>query len=190
MTTRKQSTKSATKSDNKPAEVLVCVEKTNDGTIRNYNALSVPVVTVAELTATTSVMEHLCLNILAGNVAPEITEAHAKRGGLRRLFPKFCNPDLNALKNCLDIKPTALVAAWNKRASEVKRVRGITLQALYKAAKPASEQTDKVTLRDSLVKWCADNEKELDKKSFPSSLLSLFIDFDLLPETEEEGDAK
>ena len=189
--TRKQSTKQSTQPA-KVAEVMVCVEKGNDGALRNINALAAPVITVAELTASTSVMEGLCLNLMAGSVDKSIAEAHAKRGGLRRLFPKFANADINALKVCMDCKPETLVAAWQKHAETVKRIRGLSLQAIAKATKEPKQSGDKITLRDAMLAWCADatNEKIMNSKAFPQSLVDIFIQYDLLPETDGEEDAE
>ena len=186
--TRKQSTKpTASKPVAAPEVLLICTSKTEKATTEQ-NAMAVPMVEVSEIVASDSVKAHLCLNLMAGHVAPSILEAHAKRGGLKRLFPGMANAEANALRTCLDAKPAALVAGWNSHVASVKRIRSISLQALAKAIKPAAESDGKVTLRDALTAWCAENDKELNKKAFPQSLVDIFIEFDLLPETDEEGD--
>lgn len=170
-----------------PTELLICTCKT-DKAATEVNALAVAPVSVAEIVASDSVKAQLCLNIMAGKVDPAIIEAHGKRGGLKRLFPGMANAEANALRICLDAKPDALAKAWQGYTATHKRIRNITLQALAKSVRPASEGSDKVTLRDALAEWCADkkNQAIMDAKGFPASLYDIFADYELIAEEGED----
>jgi hypothetical protein len=168
-----------------PAEILVVVNKTEKAT-SEINALSIPTVSVAEIVASGSVMSHLCLNILAGITDKTILEAHAKRGGLKRLFPAMANADANALRICLDTPRAKLLAGWQSYTASTKRVRAISLQAMAKSIR--EKETDvKVSLREALTAWCADakNQAIMDVKGFPQSLYDIFADFELIAGEEE-----
>ena len=178
---RKQTTKPA--QSTKAETLMICIGKTEKASTE-VNAMSIPVVNAAELVASDSTKAHLCLNILAGHVDPAIREAHAKRGGLKRLFPGMANPEANALRVCLDTPREKLVAGWSKYTVAAKRVRNISLQALAKSVREPSGETV-VTLRDSLKAWIADNDKVINAKAFPQSLVDIFIEFDLI-----EGEAE
>lgn len=171
----------------KKTELLVIINKTEKAE-SSVNALAAPVVAAAEIVASDSIKSQLCLNILAGQVDPAIIEAHGKRGGLKRLFPGMANAEANALRICLDAKPAQLVAGWSEYTAKAKRVRCISLQALAKTIREPSDSDPKVTLRDALTAWAADNAEFLDNpKKCPASLLDIFIEFELIGETEGEA---
>lgn len=168
----------------KKTELLVVINKTEKSE-SSVNALAAPVVAASEIVASDSIKSQLCLNILAGQVDPAIIEAHGKRGGLKRLFPGMANAEANALRICLDAKPAKLVAGWAEYTAKAKRVRCISLQALAKTIREPSESDPKVTLRETMMIWAENNAEFLNNpKKCPATLLDIFIEFDLLGETE------
>jgi hypothetical protein len=171
----------------KTNEVLVIIEKDNKGECRTVNALLEHVIQPSELMAANSVQAALCLNLMAGNTHADIVAAHEKHGGIARLFPTMANADKNALKKCLDSTPAKLQAAWAAHAANVKRIRGISLQAIAKAISEPKAKSDKISLREALATWCAEdsNKKIMDAKGFPQSLYDILADYDLLGEEKE-----
>ena len=182
-----RSTKKPVAAPAAPSELLVCINKTEKA-ISNINALTVPVVVASEVVASDNVKAQLCLNIMAGHVDKTIIEAHAKKGGLKRLFTGMANAEANALRVCLDAKPEALVKGWAAYTAQAKRVRNISLQALAKTVRAPSDKSDKVTLREAIMAWCADekNQAIMNGKTFPQSLYDIFAEYDLTADGEDE----
>ena len=187
--TSKKTVKSAAKSVGVPAQkkaLMICTHKT-EKELSTMNAYDAPLVHAAEIKAGDNAKAHLCLNMMAGTVDKEITDAHAKHGGLKRLFPGMANAEANALRVCLDAKPEKLVAGWAEFTAKAKRVRNISIQALAKSIKEPSGET-KVTLRDALVAWCEENQKALGAKSFPVSLYDIFTAFNVVDTEADDAD--
>lgn len=173
----------------KPAtEVLVVIDKDAKG-VNEINASLANVVFPAELNAANDVQGNLCLNLLAGTTHAEIVTAHAAHGGIKKLFPRLSNADRNALKVCLDSTPAKMQAAWTAHVGKVKRLHGITLQAVSKAVKAADKDPNdteaKITLKEELAAWLSHrgNKKEVD--ALPLSLVMLLEKYNLM----ETGDA-
>ena len=184
--TVKKSVKSAaTKSVGVPVEkksISVCVKKEKDD-LTMRNVLDVATIKAEEVNTADNVKEALCLNMMAGRVDPAITEAHAVRGRLAKLFPNMPNAELNALRKCLDAKPEILVAGWAEFAAEAKRIRGVSIQALAKAIAEPGEK--KLTLKDALTTWCEENPKALTARTFPVGLFDILTKFGVV-ETEAD----
>lgn len=120
-------------------ETIVTIRKEGQK-IEQTNAAIVGRVDASEFdtasAATATLNAKLCLNMLAGNVAPAIKKAASERGALRELMPSASNPDLNAIKVCLEKSPAELRAGWQAHVDSVKRVRSVSLQALAKSVTP------------------------------------------------------
>ena len=162
----------------KPVECVVVIEKitpkTGEPTISTIDAAGIPAMSPADVVASASTMESLCLNFLAGNVHPDIVTAGNERGGLVKAFPKLANADRDAIRKLLAASPDDIRNGWARHVAATKRIRGITLQALRKGI--ADPAVPKASLKDSLAGWCANNS--IDK--LPQSLADIFIEFDLV----------
>lgn len=113
------------------------IEQTNAAIVGRVDASEFDTASAAQATLNAK----LCMNLLAGNVDPAIKKAAAERGELRKLLPSASNADLNAIKACMGLPPTALRKGWQAHVDAVKRVHGVTLQALAKSMaekKPAT----------------------------------------------------
>lgn len=130
---------------NKKAEVIVTIRKTGK-TIEQTNAAVLAPVDPGEFdTASVAVgtlNTAMALNLIAGKVDQGIKTAASQRGELRKLMPNSSSADINAIKVCLESTPAKLRAGWQAHVDSVKRLHGITLQALAKSVtpkKPAKE---------------------------------------------------
>lgn len=128
----------------KKKEIIITVRK-HGQKIEQHNAALDGRVAASEFdtasAAQSTLNAKLCMNLLAGNVDPAIKKAAAERGELRKLMPNSSNADINAIKVCAGMAATALRKGWQDHVDSVKRVHGVTLQALAKSVaekKPAT----------------------------------------------------
>jgi len=164
-----------------PTNMWVPATKSSKGEIGVIDALSVPIYTAAEVKASGSTMQGLCLNLLAGRLDADISEAIATKGGIARLFNgSLSDPEVSALKKAVAVTPAALRAAWEGYVSTRQRVRCISLQALAKslADKPAEKS---LSFRDRVLAWASENPEAL--ATLPVAL------FDIIAEAMPSGDA-
>ena len=148
-------------------EILVTVEKSEKGEIEAVNASSVAPVQVSEIQAAEDIRISLCFNLMAGNVTPEIPAAIKSRK-LSTLLSKMANADRNAVKNLADKKPADIVKAWESHCKSVKRVRGISLQAVsksYNAMFGEKKETAKPKIEQFLEIWASLPKKTRDMAS-------------------------
>jgi len=162
----------------KEKALLVTIEK-NGGDVIKINAADVPTMDVENINAAGDVLQSLCLNLLAGAVSGKIQDAHAKKGGLTRLFPRMSEADKNALRACLDSTPAKLTAAWEHHAEKAKRIRGVSLQALARQIREKKAAEPTASLRDTLTAWAVEHADWINSKSCPVSLADILLD--LLP---------
>ena len=117
--------------------IMVITAKTEKGELTRVNAASFNPVKPDEFSAVDSINAAFCYNVLAANVDPEIKEAHAKHGGIARLFPNKSNADRSAIKYLLEQDNADLQDAWQLWVDSKKKVKAnsLTLQGLQKAHK-------------------------------------------------------
>jgi hypothetical protein len=139
--------------------------------------------TADDVLGSTKTLSMLAMNILAGNVHATILEAHAKKGGLVKLFkPKnsaacMSNADLQALRVTLAAKTSMLQKAWVAYCGKTK-VRGVTLQALKKSlAEPGEER---VSFKDAMSAFCKDHAEWVKGKTCPIELHDILVQFDII----------
>jgi hypothetical protein len=142
------------------------------------------VVEPGEVTSAINVAQSLCLNICAGTVHPDIVDAHAKKGGIVRLFPAMSNPDRDALRKLLDATPETIRAGWAAHVGKTKRIRAISLQALKKAIAEPKAKSDTKSLREQLEEFCAANAAWVNSEACPAELFDIIAD--LMPGEDSE----
>jgi hypothetical protein len=151
------------------------------GTKEQTNLLLQPVITAEQVDTAGKTQHILCLNILAGNVSPEIITANSVRGRLGKLLPNMAQADLSALRFVLGIKPADLRAKWETYVSARKNWRGVSLQALKKSCAEKGEQT--VSLKDRLIAWMQ-AVSPATVEALPVKLYDILID--IMPEEKTE----
>ena len=164
----------------------VVVTKDAKGVEHALDASKARIVEPGEITSAINVGQSLCLNIMAGTVHEAITEAHAKKGGLARLFPAMANADKDALRKLLDASPEAIRAGWASHVSKTKRIRAISLQALKKAIAEPKAKSEAKSLKEQLQEFCATHVAWVRSEACPNTLFDILVD--LLPEDDDEGE--
>jgi hypothetical protein len=162
----------------------VVVTKDAKGVESAVDASKARIVEPGEITSAINVGQALCLNLCAGTVHEAITEAHAKKGGIARLFPAMAAADKDAIRKLLDSTPEAIRAGWASHVSKTKRIRAISLQALKKAIAEPKAKSETKSLREQLEAFCAGNAQWVNSDACPASLFDILAD--LLPEDEGE----
>ena len=147
--------------------------------------------TADDVLSSVKTMSMLACNILAGNVHETILAAHAKKGGLVKMFkPKgspvaMSNPDLQALRVTLAAKTEVLQAAWRAYCAKT-RVRGVTLQALKKSLSEPGEA--RVSFKDAMAVFCKENTAWVNGADCPAELFDLLVQHDLVVEAGEDSE--
>ena len=162
----------------------VVVTKDAKGVEHALDASKARVIEPGEITSAINVGQALCLNIMAGTVHEAITEAHAKKGGIARLFPAMAAADKDALRKLLDSTPEAIRAGWASHVSKTKRIRAISLQALKKAIAEPKVKSDAKSLREQLEEFCGAHTAWVNSGACPAELFDILTD--LLPNEEPE----
>jgi hypothetical protein len=162
----------------------VVVTKDAKGIESAIDASKARVVEPGEITSAINVGQALCLNLCAGTVHPEIVEAHAKKGGIARLFPAMAAADKDAIRKLLDSTPEAIRAGWAAHVAKTKRIRAISLQALKKAIAEPKAKSETKSLREQLEEFCAGNATWINSEACPASLFDILAD--LLPAEDSE----
>jgi hypothetical protein len=162
----------------------VVISKDSKGIESAIDASKARVIEPGEITSAINVGQALCLNIMAGTVHEAITEAHAKKGGIARLFPAMANADKDALRKLLDSTPEAIRAGWAAHVAKTKRIRAISLQALKKAIAEPKAKSDTKSLREQLEEFCSSNAGWVNSDACPASLFDILAD--LLPAEDSE----
>jgi len=165
-----------------PASVTTCmvaVQKNEKGELALSDAFLSPVITGGEIKTAGGAMRHLCMNIMAGQLDPEIQEAINKKGGIARLFNgSLDDQSVSALKKVTKVTPEAMRAAWAAYVARMSRIRTISLQSMAKALVEPKEPT--ATLKDALIAYFADKTAE----GIDAALFDIAVQFDLLPKAE------
>jgi hypothetical protein len=164
----------------------VVISKDAKGVEHALDASKARVIEPGEITSAINVGQSLCLNIMAGTVHEAITEAHAKKGGIARLFPAMANADKDALRRLLDATPEAIRAGWAAHVAKTKRIRAISLQALKKAIAEPKAKSETKSLREQLEEFCSSNVAWVNSEACPAALFDILAD--LLPEDEDEDE--
>jgi hypothetical protein len=158
---------------------MVAIQKNEKGELALSDAFLSPVITGGEIKTAGGAMRHLCMNILAGRLDPEIAEAIAKKGGIARLFNgSLDDQSVSALKKVTKVTPDAMRKAWAAYVARMSRVRTISLQSMAKALVEPKEPT--ATLKDAMTAYFAG--KTADK--IDADLYDIAVQFDLLPKVE------
>jgi len=164
----------------KKTETIVTIRKHGE-TIELHNAALDKPVDPREFdtasAAQATMNAKLCMNMLAGKVSPEIKAAAGERGKLRELMPSASNPDLNAIKVCLEHTPAKLRRGWQAHVDKAKRVHGVTLQAIAKSVTPPKE-TAKPFKQQFAEAWAAlfEADRDLARSEDLKRLYMLAID--------------
>jgi hypothetical protein len=126
--------------------IMITTAKSDKGELTRVNAASFAPIKPDEFIAVDSINTTFCFNVLAANVDELIKEAHAKHGGIARMFPNKSNADRSAIKYLLDQDNASLQDAWQLWVDSKKKVKAnaLTLQGLQKAHKAMfAEPTEK-----------------------------------------------
>jgi len=124
-------------------EILVTISKvtTKDegAKVERHNAAIEKPVTASEINTAAAgqraINAKLCMNLLAGKLSAEVSNAAAETGGLNKLLPDASQADKQAIRVCAAVTPAAIRKAWQKHVDSRKRVHGVTLQALANGVK-------------------------------------------------------
>jgi len=165
----------------KRKETIVTIRK-NGEKIEQHNASMDAPVSPQEFNEASAgqaaINAKLCMNLLAGRVHRDVTNAAKERGGLNKLLPDASQADKNAIRVCLEATPAKLRDAWQRHVDSKKRVHGVTLQALAKGVK-GKDQPKSVPFKDQYVEaWAAlyNADRDLARSEELKRLWMLAID--------------
>ena len=157
-----------------PEAVIVTVSKSKTE-VATLDASLSPVMTMGDVTAAVAVTSSLALNFLAGNVHADILACK----NISTSFPRMGNADKQALRVLLPLKAENIRASWATYVASLKSLRGVSLQALAKAAK-GKAATATESFKDRVIAWATLPENKAAFDALPRGLADLIID--ILPE--------
>lgn len=164
-----------------PATLHIVIRKDDKGeSVVDANAILS--VTPDEIKTSGSIMQQLCLNIMADKLDPAIRTAVGKKGGIARMFNgSISDPDVAALKVVTAATPEALQIGWKSFVGNAKRVRCISLQAMRKSLNtPSTDKT--LTLKEAMAAWCA-TQDEAALQALDVGLYDILVQY-ILPKAE------
>lgn len=109
---------------------MIATEGTAESPAGIVNVYDVPVVHIGEVKAAGKVSHGMAYNLLAGNVAQDMTTADALKE-----WPRSLKNDKSAFRRLIDTKTATVRAAYELSVKSATRYTEPTLQALDKAVK-------------------------------------------------------